>query len=121
MMALWPGITLLMALPPVIQGHCPSLLSCFLFPSAKNIFLLILNNLYSPVYKSNRDNSQVQIGIPENITYDNAALKVIPVKDMEQSYFEIQMSNGRRLSECCGEKNSGKSYDHNFCCNLPCF
>jgi hypothetical protein len=73
----------------------------------------LFTKCYTPFYKSNKEKSKFQTGIPKNILFDNEELKVIPVKDMELNYGKIQMSNGINLSECCGGKIYGQ-ISHKF-------
>ncbi|PLW22365.1 hypothetical protein PCASD_15908 [Puccinia coronata f. sp. avenae] len=56
---------------------------------------------YTPVYKSNQPNSKIQIGIPKNLLFNDEAMTVFPVDNMELTYDKIRMVNGMKLSECC--------------------
>jgi hypothetical protein len=68
---------------------------------------------YAPVFKSNKENSKVQIGLPNHILFDNENLKVV-IEEMDLTCEEIKMINGMNLLECCRGKISGKSLTFNI-------
>ncbi|EFP91328.2 uncharacterized protein PGTG_16982 [Puccinia graminis f. sp. tritici CRL 75-36-700-3] len=64
----------------------------------------IFAKCFSPVFKSNQDQSKIQIGISENIDFDDENLKIIPIEQLDLTYLEIKTRNGSMLSECCSGK-----------------
>jgi hypothetical protein len=67
---------------------------------------------YPPKYKSTKDCSKVQIGIPHKISFDDQNLKIISVENFDLTYEEIKMSNGLMLSACCEGKINSENSRH---------
>jgi hypothetical protein len=65
----------------------------------------------TPLFKSNKDNSVIEIGIPQDILFDDKELKIMPIEELDLIYEDIQMNNSLKLSECCRGKMSGENFD----------
>ncbi|KAH9449893.1 hypothetical protein Pst134EA_026610 [Puccinia striiformis f. sp. tritici] len=59
---------------------------------------------YKPIIRSNTNHSQVEIHIPPDISFDNASLQTLSVDEFSQTYEEILLNNGLKLSNCCQNK-----------------
>ncbi|POW14591.1 hypothetical protein PSTT_02767 [Puccinia striiformis] len=62
---------------------------------------------YKPIIRSNTNHSQVEIHIPPDISFDNASLQTLSVDEFSQTYEEILLNNGLKLSNCCQNKIFG--------------
>jgi hypothetical protein len=63
---------------------------------------------YQPIFKSNLEQSQVEIHISANISYHDDCLRTISVDEFSVPYPDIRLNSGSKLAECCGKKMIGE-------------
>ncbi|KAI7936801.1 hypothetical protein MJO28_015700 [Puccinia striiformis f. sp. tritici] len=72
---------------------------------------------YKPIIRSNTNHSQVEI----HISFDDASLQTLWVDEFSQTYEEILLNNGIKLSNCCQNKIFEKKFTWIKCISVPFF